>query len=509
MTHTHAVPSSLRQKSTDGSAASNILRETTSLLWASEQVPDGHSDDRGEPDSSGSWQSELKFLSTNSSFLVLASLLYYSVPVTSIIIAGRLGPSELGAVSLANVTSNVTGIVVFQGLATTLDTLCAQAYGSGNFALVGLHVQRMTFLLWCISIPVAALWFNASGVLSIIIPDQRVAQLAGLYLKVLILGAPGIALFETVKRYLQAQGHFAAILYTLGVATAANIFMSWLLVVRLSFGFIGVPLAVVATYNVLPLLLIVYVLLFADRECWPGWSRRLFHDWMPMILLALPGLCMIEAEFLAFEILTLAASYLSTKHLAAQTIMASLSGIFWQLPFPTSIVATTRIAELIGAGKADAAKLSAKTATVVSMGIGAFNGVILSLPQMRRYILPLFTGDEEVTELVAGALPILAAMQFFDATGANGNGILRGLGRQRIGGFVSLACFYIFALPFCFFSAFYLGWELKGLWSGVTIALSMVVALEGWYLITTDWDTCVLDAVNRNSGGAVFVEEYC
>ncbi|KAJ5580247.1 MATE transporter [Penicillium hispanicum] len=445
------------------------------------------------------WQIELRLLSANSVFLVLASLLHYSVAVTSIIVAGTLGPSELGAVSLANVTANVTGLVIFQGLATTLDTLCAQAYGSGNRPLVGLHVQRMSFLLACISIPIAALWYNASALLAIIVPDPTVAQLAGLYLRILILGAPGIALFETTKRYLQAQGHFAAILCTLGVATAANIFLSWLLVVKLGLGFIGVPLAVVATYNLLPTLLILYIFLLTGRECWPGWTPALFDNWMPMIYLALPGLCMIEAEFLAFEILTLASSYLSTKHLAAQTIMASLSGIFWQLPFPTSIVATTRIAELIGAGRVDAAKVSARTATAVSMGIGTLNGVVLSLPQMRRYILPLFTGDEEVIELVAGALPILAAMQFVDAMGANGNGVLRGLGRQRVGGWVSLACFYLFALPFSFFTAFHLGWQIRGLWAGVTIALSMVVVLEGWYLVTADWSACVADAGKRNA----------
>jgi len=37
-----------------------------------------------------------------------------------------------------------------------------------------------------------------------------------------------------------------------------------------------------------------------------------------MVRLALPGLLMVEAECLAFEILTLAASYFGTSHLAAQ-----------------------------------------------------------------------------------------------------------------------------------------------------------------------------------------------
>ncbi|RYP13709.1 hypothetical protein DL767_010613 [Monosporascus sp. MG133] len=46
---------------------------------------------------------------------------------------------------VACVTANVTCYAPMQGLATTLDTLCAQAYGSGHKHLVGLQLQRMTY----------------------------------------------------------------------------------------------------------------------------------------------------------------------------------------------------------------------------------------------------------------------------------------------------------------------------------------------------------------------------
>lgn len=189
------------------------------------------------------WRIELRFLTSNSIFLVLASLLYYSIAITSIVLAGRLGSLELGAVSLANVTANVTGIVIFQGLATTLDTLCAQAYGSGNLSLVGLNVQRMTFLLWCITIPVAILWLNATTLLKYVIPDEEVASLAGQYLKVLIFGAPGVALFESVKRYLQVQGHFAAILVVLAITATSNFLLTWFLVTVSGISTCGAPSA--------------------------------------------------------------------------------------------------------------------------------------------------------------------------------------------------------------------------------------------------------------------------
>lgn len=85
-----------------------------------------------------------------------------------------------------------------------------------------------------------------------------------------------------------------------------------------------------------------------------------------MIQLALPGLLMVEAEFLAFEILTLASSYFSTSHLAAQSILSTITALTFQIPFPISIAASTRVANLIGASLADAAKVSAKVVSRLS-----------------------------------------------------------------------------------------------------------------------------------------------
>lgn len=78
-----------------------------------------------------------------------------------------------------------------------------------------------------------------------------------------------------------------------------------------------------------------------------------------MVKLALPGLVMIEAEFLAFEILTLASSYFGTAHLAAQSVLSTITALTFQVPFAISIAASTRIANLIGATLTDAAKTSA------------------------------------------------------------------------------------------------------------------------------------------------------
>lgn len=90
-------------------------------------------------------------------------------------------------------------------------------------------------------------------------------------------------------------------------------------------------------------------------------------------------------------------------------------------------------------------------------------------------------------------------MQLFDALACTCNGVLRGLGQQEIGGYVNLFCYYVIAMPISFGTAFGLGWELEGLWTGVVCALGLVTVAEGLYLWKTDWEKAVEDAEMRNN----------
>jgi multidrug resistance protein, MATE family len=159
-----------------------------------------------------------------------------------------------------------------------------------------------------------------------------------------------------------------------------------------------------------------------------------------MIRLAVPGFVMVISEFLAFEILTLACSHISTTALAAQSVLATLSVITFQIPFPISIAASTRLANLIGAGLPRASQICVRVTLVMACCAGAFNMVMLTT--LRNYIPKIFTSDPAVTDLIVHVVPLFAAFQLFDALVANCSGVLRGMGRQKIGGWVNVICYY-------------------------------------------------------------------
>jgi len=183
-----------------------------------------------EPDLETTWRYESKLLFKFSAPLCVTYALQYSLQTTVAIVAGRLGTNELGAISLAQMTANVTGMAMYEGLATSLDTLCSQAYGAGKKELVGLHVQRMAYFMMLVTIPVGIAWTCSPWILELIVPEKEIAHLAGRYLRYLLIGAPGYAIFEGGKRFVQAQGDFIGPLAVLCVSAPLNVFLNYLFV---------------------------------------------------------------------------------------------------------------------------------------------------------------------------------------------------------------------------------------------------------------------------------------
>ncbi|KAI6765682.1 hypothetical protein HG530_006752 [Fusarium avenaceum] len=441
------------------------------------------------------WQRETKTLVQYALPLIATFLLHYSVTVASVLTVGRIGVDELAAVNLATMTASITYYVPVQGLATCLDTLCAQAYGSGHKHLVGLQAQRMTWLLWILMIPIAVLWWFSEPILAAAVGKGRTTELAAMYMRILILGMPGVSAFESAKRFVQSQGLFHATTYTLLVGAPLSFLQNWLFVFKLGWGFPGAAVAMAVTHNLLPLILILYVRLFEGSECWKGFSRKAFSNWGPMIKLALPGMIMIEAQFSVLEILTIAAGRFGTAQLAAQGVLVTLTSTSFNIPFPLAIATSTRVANLIGANLSQAARVTAKVAIVAGLLVGLFNLTIFAT--LRKQLPRIFTDDDQVVEITSSTILVCAVMQIFDALAAVSHGLLRGIGRQAVGGYANLFSYYAVALPIALGTSFGLGWKLSGLWVGLTAGLAVVSGLEAIYLYFTDWEAAVAQAEAR------------
>lgn len=452
------------------------------------------------------WQAELRLLAAYSLPLVGTYLLQYSFTVITTMVAGRLGADDLAAASIGVTTMNIFGLAVFEGMATALDTLCAQAYGAGQHADVGRHVQRMLLLMAVVAVPVGGLWLASPLLLPHLLRQPGLAAKAGSFLRLSLIGLPGYAAFEAGKRFLQAQGSFRAAMAVLLVCAPVNALLSWLFAFRLGMGLDGAALGAALANNLRPVLLLLYVVFAApwSHACWPGGGPggNCYFDhqppppaltlaldvrhWAPMVRLAVAGAAVTLAEWAAFEILTFSTSYVTATHLAAQTVLTTTSVVLWHVPFSVSVAVSTRIGHLVGAGLVPAARRAAALYAVVFLAIGLLDGLLLV--SLRNYLPRLFSDDAPVCAIATRSMLAVAAFQIVDAVNCGCNGVLRGLGRQSLAAWLVFFINYFAAVPLAIWLE--LGsWhmELNGVWIGLGLGMTAIAVAECGYIKLTDW----------------------
>ena len=163
-----------------------------------------------------------------------------------------------------------------------------------------------------------------------------------------------------------------------------------------------------------------------------------------MIRLTVPGVIMVAAGWITFNIATIFASYLTTDHLAAHSILYTTSVFMCHIPFAIFVAASTRLGKLVSAGSLTAAKAAMRTYCATFVILGLSNTSLVFSP--RNVIPRLFSDDVVVVRIV------LVGYQFFDSTTALAHVLLRGLGRQS--GWINMAVYYVVAVPLALFLCF-------------------------------------------------------
>ncbi|SAL94967.1 hypothetical protein [Absidia glauca] len=454
---------------------------------ATERTPLVKASTKSDFDTS-SWAIEFKWLLKNCIPVIGTYMLQNSLQMASVFTLGRLGATQLAAAALGSMFASVSAWSIAHGMTTALDTLCSQAWtGAKDKTLVGVHLQRALVILAIMFLPIGGVWWCGERILLALNQEPDLAEHAGLFLRYLMIGAPAYIAFEAVKKYLQAQGIMQASTYALIVASPINLALNYTLVYVEPFkmGFIGAPLATSFSYWLMLILLLLYIKFVDGREAWGGWTKECLSDWGPFIRLGLPGVIAVSVEWWSFELSALAASYLSTVDLAAQSILLTSGAATYTIPFGIAVTASNRVGNSLGQGCAIKAKRASSMALIFAVAFGSLNSLFFIVT--RSWFGYMFTSEEDVVERVSAILPLCALFQIADGAAGVSSGIIRGLGRQKVAAYLNVFAYYAVAAPIGYVLTFKLDWNLTGLWTGLTIALFLSAALQVIFLYIVDW----------------------
>ncbi|MCD9560754.1 hypothetical protein HAX54_019545 [Datura stramonium] len=430
--------------------------------------------------------------------LMLVNLLLYSLQVISVMFVGHQGELALSGASMATSFAFVTGFGLLMGMGSALETLCGQSYGANQYHMLGIHMQRAMFVNLLVSIPIACIWANAGHILVILRQDPEISAEAGRYAYFMIPSIFAYGLLECQIRFLQAQNSVLPMMLTAGVTAFLHVLSCWILVLKTGLGSRGAALANATSYWINVFLLAAYIKISPFfKSTWTGFSIQAFSDIPRYLRLAIPSALMLCLEIWSFEMMVLLSGLLPNPKLETSVLSISLNTSAMVHMFPQGLAGATsvRVSNELGAGRPKAARLVARTATILATTEGILLAIVMI--SIRKVWGHCYSNEEEVVTYVGKMLFLLAGSHFLDAHQSVFSGIARGCGWQKIGAFVNLGAFYMWGIPAGAVLAFVYRMGGKGLWLGIILAISAQALIYFVVILRTNWDIQAKKAADR------------
>lgn len=411
--------------------------------------------------------------------LMFAGHYVYSNGDKSIVFAG---------ISLANMFANVTCQSLIVGMSGAIETLGSQNNGAGRYKEVGYILQRAYCIISCFAGPFMLLWYFSGDFFRMLGIDPDVCDVISAYLRVRMLCIPLDVFNISYEKYLMAIGVVKPSMYAFMAFDTGLLCIDLLFVVVLKLPYICLAWGwVIAAYCG------AFMQRYTSRnhpsvlrtiQPWDFPQAR--TKWKEFIQLGLPGTVMLCAEWWAFEILTIFASFLGTEAVAAQSVIVSCAALVFMIPLGIGIATASLVGNALGAGRRGLAIEVAKLSLYFTAVIDTFVAIIVYFGA--PLFMSLFTNDKDVLAVTDKMVPFLTIFVFTDGLQGVTAGVLRGCGKQAVAACSNVFSFYAIGLPMAWYLTFHTHFGVMGLMMGIAcgtlfqdvVALSLVFVFESY-----------------------------
>ncbi|WP_457591476.1 MATE family efflux transporter [Geoglobus sp.] len=417
---------------------------------------------------------------------------------------GRIGRDALASVSASWPVIWLI-VSVAAGIFSAGVALISQYWGKSDFKKAMMSGGQVLVLSIIFGIPIAISGFVLIGkFLAIIGVPATTLEPATEYARILALGIPLIAIYESISAIYTAAGDTITPLKIRSVGVVINVILDPILIFGYlnlpSFGVVGAATATVVSQFVVSVLSITYLgirgvegLRISLQNLKPKASfiKQILKIGYPISIL-------MVSEAGGFVLLVHIISLLGPTPLAAWGIADRLLGLFHVFIAGLLGATSTMIGQSLGAQMEHRARTTAKKTALYGAAIMAC-GLFILIP-MRYQIAYVFApNDELLVKQVADFILIMGPSVIFFTIYLAARAVARGSGHTKpvmIFGMIRLwilrnSLAYLFAIP--------VGLGVKGLWIGMAVSNYITGSLALWWIIFGKWDKAVISKVEKIS----------
>ena len=415
--------------------------------------------------------------------LIIGQLSQMLLGVADTIMIGKLGVTELAALTFANAVFHVP-FVFGIGLLTAVSVFTSNAKGSDDAEAARASCRNGTYVALAIGGALFALAWLVSLRLDLFGQPEAVTARTPAFFRVLMASiVPGLASIA-LKNHADALNRPWPPFWIFMGGVVLNIGLNWLLI----YGHAGIPAlglvgAATATFISRMLVfaaMIVWLLNAGGLREWVPyrWFRKPdFNSIRRLLGIGWPASLHLLCEVAAFSASGLIIGRFGSTPMVAHHVAITCAATAFMIPLGLSMALTVRIGEAQGAARwhqlrpiAISGWLLASAFAVLTAGMFLVFG---------KNLTSLFIDNAEVISLAASLLVIVGIFQLVDSIQVVSGAMLRGLHDAKIPAFMGFVAYWLVGLPLAVWLAFYLDLGTRGVWWGLAGGLSVACITLG------------------------------
>lgn len=343
----------------------------------------------------------------------------------------------------------VSGMGILQGMMQEL----AEANGRKAYPELQLIIKQSIIIVLCLSGGAAWLFTHAEPLLNVLRADEEIRALIQPCLVLMALTIPGHFLLRILFIYTQTCGQAKRVFY------ANTLYL--IIKVTFAYGFIfGISVFNIPAYGVKGaflahllaqwLLLVLYYFFFLEKKLSIHWLGEFFNLKIlcNILSIGLPTAVVVFIDVFTISAIALLALPLGNVIVNAHQIAMGFCGLLFMLPLSLGATFSILVSTKIGEGCVQEVWHLTGIAMKVAFVVALSASIVVAV--FHPYILPLFSNDKDVLNVVFSLVFLLCWMHIFDAMLVVSVNMLR--------------CWKVIVFPMLVYSSMILVFGLGGGW---------------------------------------------
>lgn len=411
---------------------------------------------------------------------------------------GSLGAGAIAAIAIiSSFAWLMNGIVSAIGVGYSVQV--ALYAGTRNYDQARAVIRQAVLTVVVVGLVVMSVGLVISGQLPIWLGagDEILAD-ARAYLRIYLLAMPFQCAVTIFSAILRGVGDTKTPMLLITISNVLNIILNFLLIFPTrqvgdiilpgaGWGVVGAGIATAISIGVIGIILVV--ILYRRKS---EYQIHLSESYKPdkFIILKAINLGMpVALERITVSsgqiFMTRMVSGLGTLALASNHVATTAESLGYMPAAGISFAATTLVGRSLNAGSKEEARTYGHLSGWVGFGLSTMMGILLFALSQPRAIL--FSSDQEVIELAAQMLRIVALAQPLFGVSIVLSGVFRGAGDTKYPFYMGLICMVGIRCAFTPFFIFALGWGLEAIWIAMLIDLCTRGVLCVLRLMSDKW----------------------